>query len=628
MGNPAGGDRIWARRYTAGTWEAPIPITNGGEDLYRPAVAVDGEGQVWVFWSAQAGGNFDIWARQIVDGQAQDLVRVTSEAGSDIDPVAATDSSGRVWVAWQAWRSGQAAISVSRQNGTQFTAPQAISSGGNAWNPAIAADGAGRVSVAWDSYRNKNYDVYLRTAINGVWGNETIAAGSTRYEAYPSLAYSKDSRLWIAYEEGGDRWGKDWGASGTTGIRLYFSRSIRVVALQPGGGWVAPAIDAKMVPLGGEKISAETPGLLSEISTPGSSIDLWTEPMAAPAPAPINTSPRLYIDASGRLWLAFRSSQPQIWNPIGFVWNEYVVSYNLSQWTEPAFLTRTDNITDNRPALVTPGPGRLLVVGSSDWRQHYYLREKFRPVRGKTVADPYQNDLFANEMTLSPGSGTLNVRAGIPPSISGPDPRDAVERAAIGRMHAARPLGRYKILLGEFHRHSELSHDSCCDGSLLDQWRYILDAASMDWAGCCDHDNGSNREYSWWITQKLTDVFYRPGEFVPMFSYERSLPYPEGHRNVLFSQRGIHTLPKLPLSGVPGPAPDTLMLYSYLRQFGGVVAAHSSATNMGTDWRSSRRRWKFSRGKGKTTSGPAPHALPSRHMRSVVIARRASSIWH
>ena len=61
------------------------------------------------------------------------------------------------------------------------------------------------------------------------------------------------------------------------------------------------------------------------------------------------------------------------------------------------------------------------------------------------------------------------------------------------------------------------------DGTLFDQWRYILDAAALDWVGCCDHDNGGGREYSWWITQKLTDVFYAPGKFAPMFSYERSV---------------------------------------------------------------------------------------------------------
>jgi len=122
---------------------------------------------------------------------------------------------------------------------------------------------------------------------------------------------------------------------------------------------------------------------------------------------------------------------------------------------------------------------------------------------------------------------------------------------------------------------------------MFDVWRYSLDPAALDWIGCCDHDNGMGREYSWWTTQKLGDIFLLAGRFTPMFDYERSIPYPEGHRNTIFAQRGIRTLPRLPRvdESAPGTAPDTQMLYAYLRYFNGIVGSHTSATGMGTDWR-------------------------------------------
>ena len=86
------------------------------------------------------------------------------------------------------------------------------------------------------------------------------------------------------------------------------------------------------------------------------------------------------------------------------------------------------------------------------------------------------------------------------------------------------------------------------DGTILDQWRYVLDAANLDWVGCCDHDNGGGREYAWWIQQKLTDAYNLSSAYVTMFSYERSVAYPEGHRNVIFAQRGVRTLPRLPIT--------------------------------------------------------------------------------
>jgi hypothetical protein len=73
-----------------------------------------------------------------------------------------------------------------------------------------------------------------------------------------------------------------------------------------------------------------------------------------------------------------------------------------------------------------------------------------------------------------------------------------------------------------------------------------------------------------------------------MFSYERSVLSPEGHRNVIFAQRGIRPLARLPkvADNAPfAPAPDTDMLYKYLHHFNGVTAAHQTTANGGTDWR-------------------------------------------
>src|SRR5438552_2939960 len=89
------------------------------------------------------------------------------------------------------------------------------------------------------------------------------------------------------------------------------------------------------------------------------------------------------------------------------------------------------------------------------------------------------------------------------------------------------------------------------------------------------------------MIKNLTDDYLAPGNIIPKISYERSVNYPEGHRNVIFAERGIRPLPRLPISdaGRPDHAPDTQMLYAYLRQFNGITAVHTSATFMGTDWR-------------------------------------------
>ncbi len=76
-------------------------------------------------------------------------------------------------------------------------------------------------------------------------------------------------------------------------------------------------------------------------------------------------------------------------------------------------------------------------------------------------------------------------------------------------------------------------------------WRYAIDAAGFDWMGNDDHDNGGGKEYTWWLVQKTTDLYHSPDASSTMFTYERSVAYPHGHRNVMFAHRGVRTLPRL-----------------------------------------------------------------------------------
>ena len=322
-----GGDQVWLQRYSGGTWSAPVAITPPGGDLYRPAVAVDGKGRPWVFWSANTKGNFDLWAR-VVDGlKPGATVRVSSDPGSDIDPAAVTDSSGRMWVAWQGWRNGKAMIFAAVQEGDGISKPVTVaSSAGNEWNPAIAADSAGHVAVAWDSYRNGQYDIFFRTATApNAWGKEMPAAASARYEAYSSIAYDPAGVLWLAYEEGSEYWGKDFGAYESSGVSLYEGRAIRLRGFKPDGSVVEPAADVGTVLPG---FMDKKDGVMRK-GTHQSDSDDWLKPdesqwknrgdnnsISSPLnqgrDTPLNSMPRLLADSSGRLWLAIRSKHPYL----------------------------------------------------------------------------------------------------------------------------------------------------------------------------------------------------------------------------------------------------------------------------------------------------------------------------
>ena len=568
-----GGDQVKLIHFNGKTPGAAVDVTGTGKDVWRPSVALDGQGQVVVAWSEQRDGNWDVFARSFDPDRKSfsEPERLTTNPGTDTAVVLAATPHGTVWMAWQAWVDGQAEILAAPV--TNASKPINVSKHpANDWSPAIATDSRGRVHVAFDSYRAGNYDVLLASDVTSSGGFRPITvAGSSRFESRPSLAIDAQGRAWVGYEERPANWGKDFGrAIQGDGVGLYNSGAVRVCCVD------------------GERV-----------------LDV-ADPVAALAEGEqrLNTQPRLSCDASGRLWLLYRHRQEAVMSdtivPAGGVWIEYASCLAGQTWTPPQPLPRSDGLLDNRPAPVATPAGPMLIFYNTDNRlsreveRNAVYKRKYIPSQG-TPPGVVDNDLFVAALTApaSAGQNVASPREGVveaEPPVAAVHPTEAADVARI-RAHRIEAGGKtYRLLRGEFHRHSELSFDGGNDGTLEDLWRYALDVGALDWMGDGDHDNGGGKEYTWWLVQKTTELYHNPRAFTPLFTYERSVAYPGGHRNVMFPYRGVRTLPRLvDEAGVKsdrnGKDEDAAMLYAYLHELEGICASHTSATGMGTDWR-------------------------------------------
>src|SRR5262249_32934647 len=181
-------------------------------------------------------------------------------------------------------------------------------------------------------YKDGDYDVFVNV-IDGDKVSETAVATSPRFEARPSLAYTTDGRLWIAYEEGPEKWGKDYGIlDDKDGNPLYSARSVRVACLDEG----------KLL-----KAAAELP--TAENRKPGGE----GTPAVPYERIPRYAYPRLGLDGKGRLWLAYRqkfgtrySTHP------GSYWLTFARRLDGDKWTEPVELAHADGLLDHRPVLL------------------------------------------------------------------------------------------------------------------------------------------------------------------------------------------------------------------------------------------------------------------------------------
>ena len=595
LASPTGGDRVMATELRRGEWSSPQPLSPAGTDVFRTAVAVDGQDRPWVFWAAFVGGNWDLYA-SVRQGDAwRGPIRLTTTPGPDFNHVATTDAGGTVWLAWQSFDSSQADVLVAAIDGDALGPVERLSpSAANDWTPAIATSADGQVAVVWDSYETGDYNVLARVRRQGSWGRTHTIAGSSRNEARPSAVYDRQNRLWIAYEDSPEGWGKDFGPYDRSPKRMPLYRDRRIAArVLAGDSLYAPPGDAGLgmpMPHGGRR---------------------WPK---SPASC-LATNPVVGADDSGRVWLAARIRMQRFVSAAGSSWVSFLTSCEPDGWRSGVLVPGTDGLLHQSPALVPASEGGLMVLSSSDGRMRSSAffgpkpwQRRQRPKDApppSTRATPSYPDIWVNweiaaaETGPMPAPGPLELAplAEAPPGE--PSAEAQSEAADVAAMRAYRTqLGgkTLRILRGEFHRHTEISSDGGGDGTLFDMWRYALDMAALDWIGNGDHDNGGGREFTWWLTQKTTDLFHVPGAFTPMFTYERSCNYPDGHRNAVFAKRGVRALARLqkgmgkalddlPPDAERPPTPDTLMFYQYLRELDGICASHTSGTDMGTDWR-------------------------------------------
>ena len=571
-------DRVYADRIlpgqTAFSRARPHAVSPAGGDVYGTAVAEDAEGKIWVIWSEQVSGNWDLYARSF-DGESWSRIdRLTQAAQPDIHHKAAQDGNGGIHLVWQGSRGNRFGIfhkSYSVSTGWGEAVRISRAAAGNCWEPSVTVDSDGVVYAGWDQYdESSGYDVYLARRTGETWDPPRAVASTGRFEAYVTLAADRQNRVWMAWHESGVNWGKDWGYPfdiRANGTGLYNSRNIRM-AVYDGGQLRAPATS-----------------LESSLPSPGPGNNFYEYPQLA-------------VDGSNRVWAFFRHRRPMqhnvYWRTPSHhaLWEIYASYYEGAEWSPMLLLPYSTGRTDMRVGVSTEASGRLVAAYPTD-------RRSFRDFVN------VMPDVFASRMPRIAGSARPHsltaLRLPPPEAARQPPNRPARDMAADEPVHpndaqdVARIRGyvydldetRYKIYRGDMHRHTEISWDGYNDGSTEDTYRYAIDPGALDFLAITEHNFGVADEYDWFRSQKYADIFRIGSAFVPLFGYERSIKYPNGHRNVVFPYRGAPILDYQHYEWGPNPSyarqgPERF--FAYLRKYKGIAMPHTSGTDMGTDW--------------------------------------------
>ncbi|HEX3737348.1 MAG TPA: PKD domain-containing protein [Solirubrobacterales bacterium] len=194
-------------RTAGGVWQAPVDLSESGENAYRPQIAVDGAGDAVAVWDRSDGVHTIVQAAsRPAGGSWGPSVDLSAAGESAVEAQVAVDPAGDAVVVWQ------------RYNGTNDVVQAAERTVGGAWQPSVdlsesaedasypdvAVDPAGDAVAVWEVREGGYYVIQGANLTAGrTWRApvDVSAPGHYAQEARVAVDPAGDAvALWGFYE--------------------------------------------------------------------------------------------------------------------------------------------------------------------------------------------------------------------------------------------------------------------------------------------------------------------------------------------------------------------------------------------------------------------------------------------
>ena len=269
-----------------------VPVCNGAENQWYPAMVSDGSGGAIIAWKDDRGSSSAIYAQKVTSGGALqwagDGVAVCTSANLEAGACAVSDGNHGVIVVWLDWCVSDSSYcydgTIYAQRLGSDGRPQwaaggvavaAVTSGDDYTRPeiAVAADGAGGAIVTWQNYADAQWDVRAqRIDPAGAlqWGDNGITVAGTPHKDWcPEIASDGSGGAIIAWS--------DYPDDGASGIRTQRVNAAGVAQWAEGGALVftqASSEDIQGLVLAGDGSHG---AIMAWIGAPGGGADIYAQ---------------------------------------------------------------------------------------------------------------------------------------------------------------------------------------------------------------------------------------------------------------------------------------------------------------------------------------------------------------
>ncbi len=201
--NHLNGD-IYCRYHDGSSWQSMFAVTVGSDNDFKPAMATDNTGMAWTAWTSERWeNNRNIYVKNYNEGSGhwENLRRITGNSAQDQDAAIAVDGDGNVFVAWTTWRNGNSDIYESHYDGVSWSSPQSVTADpGRDEQAELVVDRDGYLWCIWQSDRAGDWEIFATYYANGDWGDSMIISADGSRDIFPEAALDDSGNIWVLWQ--------------------------------------------------------------------------------------------------------------------------------------------------------------------------------------------------------------------------------------------------------------------------------------------------------------------------------------------------------------------------------------------------------------------------------------------
>jgi len=500
---------ISAFQYKQGKWNELDSVTKQAGH-YEAHTAICGpEGKPIVAWSEKKGDDWLIQVSVMENTGFEKPVTFYTEKGRIINPTLHSRNKNRIWIAWEKLHQSKLSIQLCKFENDQWGEVISIEKENQScFSPAMAEDKEGNLNLIYGCnqglHQNIEMSIIEAESMRVVKEIPIAIGGGFRnrinINAHPAIAFDRNNRLWISYENNRD-----------------------AHRMEDGDNYTGDRCCAILSYHGGEILEPESGKWLFRGKN--------------------DHKPTFIHNNKGDLFLATHCGGDFVGNPF---W-KYRLSWLNEElgWTQPETILQTEQ----KSVLIPPAIG--FDLNNNLWLASCLeQRVNKRGVQNHSeIVNACYTQLAIHQYEvpkLTKQESKLNFKKSIIEeylssqdeiSVLSGHPKISGESMTIDGE-------TYSLVFGNLHEHTENSPcwPAGTDGTIHEDYRFGMFSEGYDFVGLTDH-GGSMTEPYWRKNLRLADFYNEPGHFVAIPAMEWTLTsdkdlndiqHGAGHYNVIF----------------------------------------------------------------------------------------------